>query len=617
MLLVLALLGCVHKAPDDSPLPAVCNGGSAWDGASTVFQDESEAWGITEIQPVGVRISAIDFDGDGWTDLVVRRDGAEDDWETGASRATWLLRNVNGERFEDITQASGVTAGRDDDPGHDRTGPNWIFADVDNDGDLDIYTGLPDANNEYDEVSEIRLNNGDGTFELTHGGDVQVSRGDVPYGAAFTDYDRDGLIDLFTGQYYEQDRLYRGDGSGSFEDVTFAAGLRTRAWQDIDVINRAEAHSAAWAALACDLNNDQWPELLASSYGRAPNELWQSAQDGSFTNQSVASGYAFDDRTDWSDNESARCWCMLHPTSAGCDGVPAPEHIACNTDEDAFRWDDTYDREPFRLGGNSGGTTCADVNNDGWLDLLTSEIVHWDVGSSSDPSELLFNTQEADVRFERPGNEVTGLTRTHDIVDWNDGDITGSVFDFDNDGWPDVYIGSSDYPGARGLLFRQVSPERFEPVPTDLGIDHMRSHGSAIADFDHDGDLDIVVGHSSARCDSDCYSTFAVRFFENQSTDGNFVELRLEGGEGSNRSAIGARVELTADGVTQTRLIDGGHGQFGQQDDLVAHFGLGAACEATVRVVWPDAAGTTQSFTVGGGYRYLVHQGQDPVAELP
>jgi hypothetical protein len=327
----------------------------------------------------------------------------------------------------------------------------------------------------------------------------------------------------------------------------------------------------------------------------------------------VASGYAYDHRVDWSDNESARCWCTLHPSDTDCSGVPEPEHIRCSSDGDAFRWSHTYDRNAFRLGGNSGGSTCRDVDNDGAIDILTSEIVHWDVGQSSDPSELLFNEADTDVRFDRPGNENTGLEREYDRVDWNDGDITASVFDFDNDGMKDIWLGSSDYGGTRGLLYRQTSPRQFVPVPTSEGIDHVRSHGSAVADFDRDGDLDMVVGHSPMRCEGECYETFAVRFFENQVSDqGNFIQLRLDGAGGSNRSAIGARVEVRAGGITQVREVVGGYGQWGNQDDLVVHFGLGTACSAEVDITWPDANGTQQGHTLGGGYRYLVQQGADP-----
>lgn len=616
---VLLVMGCKDKGDTGSSgHPAVCNPGTAWDGDEQAFRDASEDWGLPDINAAGVVINAVDFDGDGWTDLAVRSHGGADDFSAEGTRTSWLLRNNAGQGFEDVTQSSGIVALRSGDSDAGRPGEIWAFADVDNDGDLDVYTGCPSHIMACTEPSELMLNNGDGTF--SHGpedSDIRVTDG-YPSAAAFVDYDRDGVLDLWVPSYNaDQDHLYRGAGDGSFEDVTRDAGLTTQAWSSVSVLNRAQSHTNAWSGAACDLNNDGNMELLAASYGRAPNHLWRSNGDGTFENESVASGYAFDDRQDWSDNESARCWCTLHPDDAGCDGVPEPELITCTKDKHAFRWDHTYDREPFRLGGNSGETTCIDVNNDGWLDLMTAEIVHWDVGSSADPSELMFNEQDPDVRFRRPGNETTGLTRDKDTLTWDNGDITNSVFDFDNDGWADVYIGASEYPGNFGLLYRQASPEVFEAVPVDLGIDHFRSHGSVTADFDRDGDLDLVVGHSSSRCDDECYDSFSIRLFENQlGEQSNFIQLDLVG-DAANRGAVGARVAVTAGGTTQTRLVDGGHGHYGNQDDRVLHFGLGEACEAEVVVTWPDGDLSEESFTVGGGYRYRVKQGGKVTVTVP
>jgi len=606
-----------------------------WGPGETAFVEATAEWGLEDIAVRGFRLSAVDWDGDGWADLVVRRGAdAADDFGPEGTRQTWLLRNTGSGHFEDRTEASGIRAQRTPDgTGLGRPGNVFAFADVDNDGDLDVFTGLANADTSAPvaAASELMLNNGDGTFSFGPEGSAARMDGAWrhPSGAAFVDYDLDGSIDLWMTQSAvnggpQQDRLFRGDGSGDLAEVWHSVGLTTEPWgSGATALNEGRAHSYGWGALACDLNNDGAAELLASSYGRAPNHLWQasgSPSERTYVNRSVASGYAFDHRVDWSDNESARCHCQLHPSDPDCAGVEAPQYISCGSDADAFRWTHSSDRNAYRLGGNSGATVCGDVDNDGFMDLLTTEIVHWDVGSSSDPSELLYNSGEADIRFERPGNEATGLTRTHDMVSWNDGDITGALFDFDDDGRLDVYVGSTDYEGARGLLYHQRGDGTFEAVPLADGIDHTRSHGIAVADFDRDGDLDVVVGHSRSRCGGapDCYETTQVRLFENQGGDNrHWLQLDLEGGAGSNRAAIGAAVIAQADGLLQRRVVDGGHGHYGAQHDLVQHLGLGGACEARVEVVWPDRDQTSQCFHLASGQRYTWAQGEAPVPVSP
>lgn len=599
------LAACAARAPaDTTTLPEpVCPGPSA----GVTFVERTDAWGLRGV--AGIRLTLTDLDGDGYPDLhTSRASDTPDDFGPDGARVTWLLHNDGGRGFSDVTEASGLRAARRGDG--PRPGQVVAWADVDNDGDLDAYTGLNhDGSGEH--TSEILLNDGDGTFTLAPTSPLRRPDEDHPAAATFVDVDRDGTVDLWLPQAGgRQDELFRGAGDGTFRRHTPDAGLLTGEWGNLVFLNTARAHSNAWSGAACDVNDDGRPDLLAASYGRAPNHLWTQQADGTFTNDSLRSGYAFDNRTDWTDNESARCWCLLHPDDDDCEGVSTDLRIGCEEDADAFRWRHTSDREPYRLGGNSGTTVCADVDNDGDRDLLTTEIVHWDVGSSSDPSELLFN--DGTGAFTRPGNDATGLIRPHDRTDWNDGDITAAAFDADNDGWLDLWLGSTDYPGTRGTFFRQTAPGQFERLDPADNLDVLQAQGVVVGDLDRDGDLDLIIGHSPNRCPDLCDPTGNVRAFENLA-GGTFLQLDLVGTGGSNAAAIGARVRVTARGVTQTRDVDGGHGHYGSQHDRIVHVGLGDACEAEVEVRWPDAAGTVTRATLPAGHRFRWVQGEAPV----
>jgi len=616
--------------PDVSP-PVVCNPGNPWTVGTSAFQNATEKWGLVGVE--GQRFSVSDIDNDGWADVFVRLGGG-DDFGPDGSRGRWILRNTGQGSFEDVTQSSGLVAARiPGDPNLARPGQVFSSGDVDNDGDLDVFTGTSRTDpNAGGETCELMLNNGDGTFALgPEDSDARfVNKAANPAGAIFVDYNRDGFLDLWVvnnelpGWIAMPDVLLRGDGTGRFTDVTVPSGLTTYPWNFVHTINSAKGHSWGWSAAACDLNNDGAPELLASSYGRAPNHLWRSVMNDAgvvqFISESVASGYAFDGNQDWTDNLSAQCYCEDNPSEADCDLAPTPASASlCALFKDAFgpsyRWHHASSREPYNLGGNSGSTICADVDNDGDMDLLTTEIVHWDVGTNSDPSELLINTGDPLVRFQRPGNEITGLTRVQKYDAWNDGDMTAAVFDFDNDGWQDIYIGASDYPGNKALLYHQDQPNRFTRLETADYFEQFRANGMAVADFDRDGDLDVIAGHALMRCgdgtgrgDEECGENSQVQFFENvMGENSNWIQIQLDGGDAANRMAVGARVSVTANGVTQTQAVAGGYGQYGYQRDRVLHFGLGAACEVEVLITWPNLELTVQSLSLVGNTRYVIH----------
>lgn len=618
----LASVGICGEVPE-----ARCAAGTPWAPGVPIFAERTVEWGLEGVE--GVRLAVADLDADGRPDLVVHRGGVRADDFASGERHTWVLVNRAHGRFEDVTEASAMFAPRSAaNEGRARPGEVVAFADVNGDGAIDAFTGLTttDAMATLGETSEIVLNDGSGRFTLGPASSDarRASEPSAPAGASFVDFDRDGHVDLWVPQNSyvgsgsfqaapQQDRLYRGDGTGAFVDVTHEMGLTTEPWANYQTLNEGRAHTNAWSGAACDLDGDGQPELLAASYGRAPNHLWHNI-GGLFENRSVASGYAYDGDLTWQDNQFARCHCQANPSDDGCAGIEPPL-VSCAMQN----WSHSADRQPFRLGGNSASTLCADLDGDGDLDLLTGEIRHWWAGSGSDGSEVLVNVGESPVRFERPGDDAVGLAIEHGSVSWDEGHMTNAVLDFDQDGALDIYQGASDYPGNRGRLYRQSGPLAFVEVSSTDGIDHHRSHGVVVADFDLDGDQDLVVGHSRARCDAtssaDCYPTSQVRFFENVLSDsGNWIQLDLEAAAGTNRAAVGARVTVRAGDLVATREVGGGHGHYGAQDDRIVHVGLGPHCEAVVTIRWPDAARTTQTFGVTAGYRFRVRQGEAPVA---
>jgi len=604
--------------------PPICLLPAGWDGKSVGLSDARTETGLAALQVVGIRLSVTDLDGDDYPDLYARGMANQGKREPFGSpgRQMFLLRNdfkASG-KWQDVTESSGLLRTRDDNNG--RQGQIGVFGDVDNDGDLDAFVGLwaPASKDGFaQDHSEVLLNDGKGQFALTPTADFGKAalRGGLT-AASFVDYDRDGKLDLWLGYNdfngkSNPDRLFHGSGDGQFSDTTVSEGLMTKPYGKLSDIRAGLADHPTWGTAACDLDNNGDPELLSVSYGRYFNAAWFPgflAGDKRYSNQAFATHLHQDDNNDWCSNWNAQCHCADNPTAEGCDTCGPPE-VNCVALKAAFggqyRWSHQYDREAWRLGGNTGTVLCADLDADGDLDLVESTIVHPDVGPTSDPTRIIRNDGGNLPLFSHLSVEQTGFGHTWPDGNADDtGDISAAVLDFDNDGRLDIVVAGGEYPGTRAKLFHQQPDGRFVDVTQAIGLDHPHASAVAVADFDRDGDVDIVLGHSRSRCSlspKECWATEEVHLWRNDiGNQRNWLQLKLVGQDGSNRSAIGARVTVKTADRTQTFEVGGGNGHFGLQNDLVLHVGLGDACTAEVTVRWPDSALTTQTWTLGAGH---------------
>ncbi|HYP16182.1 MAG TPA: VCBS repeat-containing protein, partial [Opitutus sp.] len=207
---------------------------------------------------IGTGVAIGDYDEDGRTDVfVVSKDGS-----------CRLFRNLGGWKFQDVTDTAGVA---DRGPAAREWKQGAAFADVNNDGRLDLYVCRFDAPN------LLYISQGDGTFK-----EEAASRGlalkDASGMGAFCDYDRDGWLDVYvqtslldaqTAPRGQRDRLFRNRGDGTFVEVSEQAGIA----------GESQGHSAVW----WDYDDDGWPDLYVANDFSVPDRLYRNNGDGAFT----------------------------------------------------------------------------------------------------------------------------------------------------------------------------------------------------------------------------------------------------------------------------------------------------------------------------------------------
>lgn len=437
------------------------------------------------------------------------------------------------------------------------SGLNTVHADYDNDGAVDILVlrgaWLGDAG---DHPNSLLHNNGDGSFVDATQGSGLLSRHPTQT-AAWADFNLDGHLDLFIGNesntqwqgVYAQNRseaptahaseLYRNNGDGTFTEVAKEVGI------DLETFVKG----VVWG----DVNNDGLPDLYASVLGE-PNRL--------YLNRGGSAGK-------WRFEEQA--------AEAGVQG-PVFSFPA-------WFWD---------------------FDNDGWEDLLvlSYDLRHFNQLHSDIAREQLGLPVEAEhPRLYRNNGDGTfsDLTRTAGL-DKPFFSMGSNFGDLDNDGWLDFYVGTGA-PDLRSIvpnrMFRSVEGQRFEEVTFEGGFGHIqKGHAIAFADLDRDGDDDVYAVMGGA-VEGD---VFPNALFENPDgwNGNNWVTLKLEG-KTANRSAIGARLELTVQGpegpsrkIARTVRTGGSFGAGSLQQKI----GLGKATRIErLRIIWPNAAQTAETYT--------------------
>jgi hypothetical protein len=459
----------------------------------------------------------------------------------------------------------------------DRTfGRGVAWGDYDQDGWLDLVV--------CNSMGRVLLyhNNGDNTFT-----DVSDEVGIPPlaqpvFGAIWVDYDNDGDQDLYfaiSAEISEDDSvaaenmLFRNDikTTGRFTDVTDAAnasGGRHRSW------------GAAWA----DYDNDGFLDVYIANM-REPNVLLRNRGDGTFEDVSVAAGV--DDAT----NSRFPLWFDYNR-----DGlmdifvvnVRGPERLYRNNGDGTFT-DVAAEAGITDISPYSWVASAEDFNHDGWPDLY---VVSWNSDKTAGPAALFIN--QGNGTFIEQATEA-GVARTARSMSVQTGDVN-------NDGHMDILVGNGGPAGPDpNFLYLNAfdAPTgtlRFEDVSVASGLNSVppgRSHGIGMADFDHDGDLDIYIsaGGPASRPQSMEINHF---FINEGGNTNNWIRLKLEGTR-SNRDAVGATVKVIASGLVQHLYVKGGSG-FSSTNEPFVQIGLGAAAQADrIEIGWPS--GTVQTLS--------------------
>lgn len=501
------------------------------------FIDVAETWGVRIhtvfggldtkkyiLETTGNGAAILDYDGDGRNDLLVLQ-GTRLDANANGPNAMLLFRNEGNQRFREVARAAGLVA----------TG--WAqgvcASDYDNDGRPDLLVTFYGTN-------RLFHNEGGRFTDVTASSGLPVTGIRWGAGCAFTDYNRDGLVDLFVSNYVDlnlktaplpgsrpeciwkdlpvmcgprglpmaRNALYRNLGGGRFQDVSETAGIRKVGGR------------YGLGVVAADFNNDGWPDIYVAC-DQTPSLLFQNEKNGTFRERGLEAGVALD----------------------------------------------AHGRAQAGM-----GVAVADFNGDGFLDIAKTNF-------SGDLPSLYVNE---DGEFFHDAAEGAGLG-AHQLLGW------GIAFvDADEDGWSDLVLANGHvYPEVDSarlgdryrqptLFYRNLGNGRFADRSAAAGaaIEAPKaSRGLAVGDLDGDGRPEIAIVNMNE----------PLTLLRNETPRGNWLRVEF----GGKRNAVGARVTVEAAGRKQMAELTSGNSYFSQHEAAL-YFGLGPAKlvdRLTVR--WP------------------------------
>ncbi len=544
--------------------------------------------------------------GAGIADL--NQDGLDDLFFTGNETSCRLYLNKGGLKFEDITEAAGLTT--------NCWATGVAMADVNQDGLTDIYVCAAGKAEAKERANLLFLNLGPGPDGRPRFREAAAEAGiaDTSYStqAAFFDYDRDGDLDLYllnhanerqalntplpiktNGESPSADRLYRNDGQGRFTDVSRQAGILVEGY--------------GLGVAISDINQDGWPDIYVSNDFIYNSLLYINRGDGSFENQ--AGRYIRRQSYNAMGNDIA---------DFNNDGRA-----------DIFELDMQPD-DRIRKKTMAGGMAY-----DKWNLMLSMgyapQYVRNSLQLNNGPSPL-----DGQVSFSEIG-QLAGVHQTG----WS---WSGLFADLDNDGWKDLFVTNGylrditdkdfiDYSTSLGMFkspekarqellaqirglqgeklanycFRNQGGLTFEAVSS--GLPPSYSNGAAYSDLDLDGDLDLIVSNINE-------PAFVLENKAAQSPGNHFLAIILEGPAG-NPAGIGAQLRLYCQG-RQQYLEQYPYRGFQSTVSSTLHFGLGRAETADSLIVdWPDGRRQKLAGLASGQRLRLRHADAAPARPAP